>query len=301
MDRESTILIVDDDPINLQILASYLKDDYAIKIATSGEQCIEICALEAKPDLILLDVDMPELDGYAVCKHLKQNGNTAEIPVIFVTALTSEEDEEKALLLGAVDFLSKPVRAGILKARLSTHLELKLRRDQFEEMAMKDQLTGLFNRHYLIESANHQVARAMRKDCSISLMMVDIDHFKNINDTHGHSVGDAVLIAVATLLKQESRQEDIVARFGGEEFVIFLDDCGTAVAQKIAERIRNRIEESKPSDLLITASIGIAELHNGKEGFANLVKRADDAMYLAKEKGRNRVIVDRAFRNNKPS
>ncbi len=298
MDKEATILLVDDEPINLQLLANYLSDDYLIKVAKNGEQCLEICALDDKPDLILLDVDMPGLDGYAVCRRLKQDLDTAEIPVIFVTALDNEEDEEKALSLGAVDFLSKPVRVGILKARLKTHLELKLKRDQLEEMAMKDQLTGLFNRHYLLESANHRVARAMRNDYPISLLMIDIDHFKIINDTHGHSVGDDILIAVATLLKQESRQEDIVARFGGEEFVIFLDECETSVAHKIAERIRMRIEELKPKDLNISASIGVAQLHNGKEGFAKLIKRADDAMYLAKESGRNRVIVDRAFREN---
>ncbi len=291
MDDKPTILLVDDEPANIQLLASYLKDIYQLKIATSGEQCLLLATTDPKPDLILLDIDMPIMNGYQVCKQLKQNSNNASIPIIFITGMQEEDDEEKGLILGAVDYITKPVRPAILIARISTHIELKKQRDSLVNLAMRDQLTNLFNRHYLLETANHRVARAMRNDIRVSLMMMDIDHFKLINDNHGHSTGDAVLKAFATVIRQESRQEDIVARFGGEEFVIFLDGCDLATSKGVAERIRQKLEALRPEGLDVTVSIGIAELQSGTEGFTELVKRADEAMYKAKNQGRNKVVV----------
>ena len=287
---DALILLVDDEPANIQLVAGYINDLYQIKVATSGEQCLKLMAGEVLPDLILLDVDMPVMNGYQVCEKLKNNPRTASIPIMFVTAMQTEEDEEKALELGAVDYLTKPVRPAILLARIKTHVKLKKQRDALVNMAMRDQLTNLFNRHYLLETANHRVARAMRQDISISVLILDIDHFKQINDTKGHAEGDAVLRALAQLLLQECRLEDIIARFGGEEFVIFFDDCNQKTATNIAERIRQRIEDLHPNDTYVTASIGVAELKKGKEGFSELVKRADDAMYEAKNSGRNKVV-----------
>ncbi len=291
MNDNATILLVDDEPANIQLLAGFLKDDYRLKVATSGKQCLQLSSQKPMPDLILLDIDMPEMNGYQVCEHLKQDANTASIPVIFVTAMQSDDDEEKGLLLGAVDYLTKPVRPAILIARIGTQVQLKKQHDSLLKMAMKDQLTDTYNRHYLLETANQRVARSMRNNQPCSVLMMDIDHFKVINDTHGHAAGDSVLKGFASMLKQESRQEDIVARFGGEEFVIFLDECGLTTAAKIAERIRQRIEELKPSGINVTVSIGAAQLKIGKEGFTDLVKRADDAMYKAKDSGRNQVII----------
>jgi len=291
MDTKATILLVDDEPANIQLLAGALKDSYQLKVATTGEQCIELASKAPIPDLILLDVDLPEMDGYEVCQYLKENHDTAPIPVMFVTAMQSTEDEEKGLLLGAVDYVTKPIRAPILLARIQTQIQLKIQHDSLVNMAMRDQLTNLFNRHYLLEAANHRVAKAMRDNFSISLLMMDIDRFKSINDTYGHPAGDAVLKALARVLKQECRDEDIVSRFGGEEFVVFLDDCDAQTAKRIGERVRAKIEISRPESIDVTISIGVAELKNGKEGFADLIKRADDAMYQAKHKGRNQVIV----------
>jgi len=292
MDNKATILLVDDEPVNIQILAGALKDRFQLKVATSGEQCIKLASTDPMPDLILLDIELPEMNGYQVCENLKKNHDTASIPIIFVTAMQSMEDEEKGLLLGAVDYVTKPIRPPILLARIQTQIQLKLQHDALVNMAMHDQLTNLFNRHYLLETANHRVAKAMRNNYSISILMMDIDHFKSINDTYGHPAGDAVLKEFAHVLKQESRHEDIISRFGGEEFVVFLDECGAQTAEKIAERIRQRIEGVKPEGIDVTISIGVAELKNGKEGFTDLIKRADDAMYRAKKQGRNRVIVD---------
>jgi len=292
MNTKATLLLVDDEPVNIQLLAATLKDTYQLKVATSGKQCLQLVATDPKPDLILLDIDMPDMDGYQVCEHLKHNHNSAEIPIIFVTAMQSTADEEKGLLLGAVDYVTKPVRPPILLARIATHIQLKNQRDSLIKMAIRDQLTGLFNRHYLLETANHRVAKVMRNDFPVSVLMMDIDHFKSINDTYGHQAGDVVLKAFAGLLNQESREEDIVSRFGGEEFVIFLDECNVFTAEKIAERIRQRVEEFHPENIEVTVSIGVAELRKGKEGFSDLIKRADDAMYQAKKQGRNRVIVD---------
>jgi len=293
MNNQATILLVDDEPANIQLLASYLKNRFLLKIATSGKQCLELVFSDVKPDLILLDVDMPEMDGYEVCRRLKMNTETASIPVIFVTAMQSEEDEEKGIKLGAVDYLTKPVRPAILLARIDTHIELKKQRDQLTMMAMRDQLTGLYNRYYLLEVANHRVARAMRNNISVSLLMLDIDHFKLINDTYGHAEGDAVLKEFSKELKAASRKEDVVARFGGEEFVVFLDHSDLLMASEIAERIRKKVEEMRVGKIKFTVSIGVAELKNGKEGFSELVVRADNAMYKAKTSGRNRVVIDK--------
>jgi diguanylate cyclase (GGDEF)-like protein len=295
LDDKACILLVDDEPANIQLIAGYIKDDYQIKVATSGEQCLKIANSKDKPDLILLDVEMPIMNGYDVCEQLKSEPTTASIPVIFVTAMQTEEDEEKALMLGAVDFLTKPVRPAILIARIKTQVILKKQHDALINLAMRDQLTNLYNRHYLLEMANHRVARAMRKKVPVSVLILDVDHFKKINDTQGHVVGDLVLKSLAELLQQLCRQEDILARFGGEEFLIFFDECDEKNATNIAERMRIEIAQLNPAKIPISASIGVAQLKIGEEGFTDLVKRADDAMYHAKKTGRNKVINHTAF------
>jgi diguanylate cyclase (GGDEF)-like protein len=295
LDDKACILLVDDEPANIQLIAGYIKDDYQIKVATSGEQCLRIANSKDKPDLILLDVEMPIMNGYDVCEQLKREPTTASIPVIFVTAMQTEEDEEKALMLGAVDFLTKPVRPAILIARIKTQIILKKQHDALINLAMRDQLTNLYNRHYLLEMANHRVARAMRKKVPVSVLILDVDHFKKINDTQGHVVGDLVLKSLAELLQQLCRQEDILARFGGEEFLIFFDECDEKNATNIAERMRKDIALLNPAEIPISASVGVAQLKIGEEGFTDLVKRADDAMYHAKKTGRNKVVSHTAF------
>ena len=289
MSDKALVLIVDDSPTNLQVLAACVKDNHRIKVATNGLQCLQIAQADPQPDLILLDVEMPGMNGYEVCQKLKSSQETAEIPVIFVTGLQGDKDEEKGLALGAVDYITKPIRPAIVIARVKTHITLKLQRDKLNKMAFFDQLTGLYNRHYLIDMATKKVARAMRHGYDLWVLMIDIDHFKSINDTHGHPMGDEILKQVAAMLTLDNRSEDIAARFGGEEFVIIFDPCNKADALLKADRIRKKIEQLNPHEITVTVSIGMAKLEEKDVTFERLLKRADEALYHAKESGRNRV------------
>lgn len=291
MHKKPVILLIDDMPANIQILAAYLKDDYIIKVAINGERGIELAKTEPQPDLILLDISMPELDGYEVCTRLKQNPETQDIPIIFVTAMDSDSDEEQGLQLGAVDYITKPLRPAIVRVRVATQIKIKQQGDALRAMALRDQLTGLFNRHYLIEVAKQKMANAIRHQSPLAVLMIDLDFFKQINDQHGHQTGDAVLEAVANILNEQSRKEDIAARLGGEEFVMILDHCNLANALEKAEQLRSCIEQWKPKGITITASFGVAVLRSGMGDFDLLLKQADTALYQAKQQGRNQVVV----------
>lgn len=294
MANKALILIVDDEAANIQVLAACLNDRdlYRIKVSTSGEQCLTLLEEGEKPDLILLDIEMPGINGYEVCAQLKSNELTADIPIIFVTAKDTDSDEEHGFDLGAVDYITKPVKPAIVKARVHTHITLKQQRDLLENIAMRDQLTGLYNRRYLFEVSDHKVTRALRHQQSMSLLMMDIDNFKIINDTHGHAVGDEILKSVSAVLIESSRNEDLVARIGGEEFVVLLDYCSAEDAVHKAEIIRRNVEASNPLDIPVSISIGGAQLRDENEEFSGLLKRADDALYRAKDNGRNCVIMD---------
>jgi diguanylate cyclase (GGDEF)-like protein len=291
LQEKSVVLIVDDEPVNIQVLAACLKNKYQIKVATSGQQCIELIQSGLEIDLILLDIDMPDMDGYEVCTILKSSMPTSLIPIIFVTAKSETHEEEKGLELGAVDYITKPISPAIVAARVNTHVTLKLQHDKMQQMAMHDQLTGLYNRYFLLADALHKVSKSKRHNYHLSTLMIDIDHFKAINDNHGHAVGDDVLKAVADCLFSQKRAEDILARFGGEEFVLLLDHCVLAEAELKAEKLRVAIEALKPSGLKITISIGVAQLKLEETNFTDPLKRADDALYVAKEQGRNRVVT----------
>ncbi len=292
MSEKTLVLIIDDSPTNLQVLANCVKKYYCVKVATSGEQCLKIAQVEPQPDLILLDIDMPVMDGYEVCKHLKASPQTADIPIIFVTGLKEDGDEEKGLALGAVDYITKPIRPAIVIARVKTHVTLKLQRDKLNKMAFFDQLTGLYNRHYLFDIATKNVARALRHQYNFWVLMIDVDHFKKVNDTYGHHMGDEVLKSLADTLISESRSEDIVARFGGEEFVILFDPCNKGDARIKATRILKKIEQLNPHNIAVTVSIGMAKLLSEDSNFEGLLRRADDALYHAKKNGRNRIEIN---------
>lgn len=289
METKSILLIVDDAPSNIQLLAGLLKEKYQIKIATGGQRCLELAHSDPAPDLILLDVQMPDMDGYEVCRHLKADDSTRQIPVIFVTGKDQAEDEELGLTLGAVDYITKPYSSAIVEARIATHIKLKRQSDELRRLAMEDQLTGLYNRHFLIDVAAKRISQAQRHKLALSILMIDIDHFKAVNDEHGHSVGDTLLREVAIIFKQQSRGEDVVARFGGEEFVILLDNCDLAKGTKKAELLRAALVASPIEGLRVSASFGLAQLRDNGETFNELLHRADEAVYKAKNNGRNRV------------
>lgn len=291
MSTKAVILIVDDVPTNVQALALLLKEEYVIKVATSGVRALELAGQDPIPDLILLDVQMPDMNGYDVLKLLKENSDTAQIPIIFVTGKDTVEDEEYGLQLGAVDYIAKPIRPSIVKARVKTHITLKQQHDQLVGMATHDQLTGLYNRHYLSDALSKKVAHAKRHGELLSVMIVDIDHFKNVNDTFGHLMGDLILKAVAGTMQDSARKEDIAARFGGEEFIMVLDNCTAHDALIKAEHLRSKIQRLHPEDIAVTASFGVVQLDEDTQRYEDLLKNADMALYMAKEEGRNRVIL----------
>jgi len=291
MENRAVILIVDDIVSNIQTIASFLKNDYTLKIALEGKIALELAQSDPIPDLILLDVQMPVMDGYEVLRRLKHDEKTASIPVIFVTANDNVDDEEKGLLMGAVDYITKPMRSAIVKARVGTHLILKAQKDELVYIALHDQLTGLFNRYYLDDEGLRKLSRAKRTKDALSVVMVDIDHFKVVNDKHGHIVGDNIIKAVSKVLKQNKRTEDFSVRYGGEEFLILYDGCSAENAKAKAESLRKNIEDLNQDGIKITASFGVAELNAEHETLDALIKDADEALYRAKESGRNKVVL----------
>jgi diguanylate cyclase (GGDEF)-like protein len=291
MTDKPVVLIVDDSPANIQVLAVGLKERFRLKIATDGERCLELATTDPMPDLILLDIEMPGMGGYEVCQRLKEQPETQHIPVIFVTGRTSENDEEKGLQLGAVDYITKPIRPAIVLARVTTHITLKQQRDALQKMALHDQLTELYNRRYLMEAADQKIAQSRRYKFPLCVLMLDVDHFKKVNDNYGHAVGDSVLKVVAEILQRQSRKDDIAARIGGEEFVLLLGQCNKPDAVKRAEQLRLEIEQANPEGIKVTVSIGLAE-YQQQEGFDALLSLADQRLYQAKETGRNRVVTD---------
>lgn len=287
------ILIVDDVASNLQTLANILKDEYKIKVATDGHRALELAHKEPLPDLILLDVHMPNMDGYEVLEKLLQDEQTKDIPVIFVTSNDTTNDEESGLLAGAVDYITKPVRPAIVKARVKAHITIKIQRDELLYMALNDKLTGLHNRNYLNKVGEQKFARASRHNEKMSVIMCDIDHFKNVNDTYGHLAGDKILKAIGAVLNKHKRKEDFIARYGGEEFVIILEYCTLEYALKKAELLRHEIENMIIDDIKVTSSFGVAELNTTHVNFEALLKEADDGLYISKDEGRNRVSTCR--------
>lgn len=299
-EKVSTILIVDDQPTNVQALAKLLKNDYRIQIANNGEKALAIAQGSEQPDLILLDIQMEGMDGYEVCRQLKENSLTNTIPVIFVTGQDTVSDEEKGFKLGAVDYISKPFHPTIVRARVGTHMSLKIKTDLLEQISLLDGLTGIPNRRYFDEQFKKEGGRALREKLPFSLIMMDIDHFKAYNDNYGHGAGDDCLQKVARALASSlSRPADMVARYGGEEFVALLPSTGLEGASKVAEDLRSAVEslavshEYSSAAEVVTLSLGVATLDtDGSEKMlSELTKRADKALYKAKEAGRNRFVA----------
>ncbi|HCY85969.1 MAG TPA: diguanylate cyclase response regulator [Desulfobacteraceae bacterium] len=294
--KKATILIVDDMPINIQVLAGGLKELYHIKIATNGEKALEICA-DVRPDLVLLDIMMPGMDGYEVLRQMKDNVRTMDIPVIFVTAKGEVEDETNGLNMGAVDYITKPFQLPVVLARIKTQLILKQRTELLERMVFIDGLTLIPNRRWFDDTLEKEWGRAIRNQTPLSLIMSDIDHFKMYNDNYGHAVGDDCLRAVAAQLDATlKRSSDFVARYGGEEFVFILPGLNNDEAAALAEKIRadvealNIVHAYSPVSDHATLSMGVATLIPKKDSNSRmLIDMADTLLYKAKNEGRNRV------------
>lgn len=297
MTESSRILLVDDEAMNIQSLNAILESDYRTFFATSGEQALAM-ARDELPDLILLDVMMPGMDGYEVCRQLKHDGAAAKIPVIFITGRDSEESEEQGLRAGAVDYIQKPISAPVVKARVDNHILLKRYRDQFETLSMEDPLTGIANRRRFDGRLVEEWRRARRNGSPVSLLALDVDAFKAFNDHEGHGAGDDCLRSIAaTLGASVQRPADLACRVGGEEFSCLLPETDTDGALTVAERIRGAVEAlaiahpRSPVGDVVTASIGTATLTpGGEDDPERLTVSADRALYEAKQAGRNRVV-----------
>jgi diguanylate cyclase (GGDEF)-like protein len=297
---KQTILIVDDVATDIQMLANALQEDYRILVALKGEVVMDIASAYPKPDLILLDIMMPDMDGYAICKQLKSNPETMSIPVVFVTALQKNDDQERGLNLGAVDYITKPFHLPIVKARVRNHMLLKRKTDQLEELSHLDGLTGIANRRHFDEALSKEQGRLHRLGGNLSLIMLDIDYFKPFNDNYGHGTGDDCLIQVAKALSGIiKRPTDLLARYGGEEFVVVLPDTSIEGAKQVAQSLHDEINRLAISHAFspiadhITVSLGLASLTIEPAGseLPDLLKQADEALYKAKETGRNRICI----------
>jgi len=290
-----TILIVDDERSNISVLSHILRPMYIVLAAKNGPDAISI-AKKSSPDLILLDIVMPEMSGFEVLKELKNSDLTRDIPVIIITGLDNRESEEKGLLLGAVDYIAKPFHDSVVRLRVKTHLTILSQMRTIERMCMIDALTEIPNRRGFDNQLNAEWNRAIREKTTLGLLMIDIDKFKIFNDSYGHAHGDLVLKTAAEIIsKTVKRPSDFAARWGGEEFSVLLPNTGLNGALEVAEQIRVNIENaviqcSDGRNTQITVSIGVnSEFPDIGKEIDDFVSIADQALYLAKDDGRNLV------------
>jgi diguanylate cyclase (GGDEF)-like protein len=279
------------------VLARILAPMGEILFATDGESALRMVR-ERAPDALLLDVEMPGMNGFQVCEAIKADASNADLPILFVSGHTDIETEAKGLEAGAVDYIMKPPSPPIVRARVRTQLILRERTRQLMRLASIDGLTGLANRRSFDETLDQEWRRARRNHAPLSLALIDIDYFKRYNDHYGHQAGDDCLKTVATTLAHAAeRPGEMVARYGGEEFAVVLPVCDLKTATALAEKMRSRIEEIKLPHVgsmigHVTISCGVATLGDNGDGIpdeTSLISAADQALYAAKEAGRNRV------------
>lgn len=290
------ILVVDDQPGNIKLLYAMLMADFDVSMALSAEQALALCRTSL-PDLILLDVVMPGIDGYALCRQLKADASTCDVPVIFVTGHLDREQEVRGFAEGGADFITKPLHASVVLARVRTQLTLKFQSDRLRALSNTDSLTGLANRRRFDEVLLSETQRVRRHGGQVTLLMIDVDYFKRYNDYYGHQKGDACLQAVASCLASATaRSQDLPARYGGEEFACILPDTTLAggVAKSIAlERAVRDLaiaHAASPCSPVVTISVGVASSEGMDDADpARLIGAADAQLYAAKAEGRARV------------
>jgi diguanylate cyclase (GGDEF)-like protein len=314
------ILIVDDVPANIKMLGELLREHYEIFVTNNGSKAVQI-AEAILPDLILLDVVMPEMDGFSACTILKGISKTAEIPVIFITAKNESEDIVKGFEVGGIDYITKPFNPAEVNARVKTHIELRKTREELRNYtqrleslnkelclkniqlneayddlrvaAMTDPLTGLANRRHMIAKIEEEIVRFKRNKTIFSFILCDIDNFKAINDQYGHEQGDYILKVIAESMKSTIREQDIVSRWGGEEFLLLLTETDKEGASVAAEKLRSKIEALEivcnEKRVKVTMTFGVA-VFSQEDGIDSTIKKADDALYLGKGKGKNCVV-----------
>ena len=297
------ILVVDDHEDNVELLRARLEArGYQVEAARDGLEALERVDARA-PDLILLDVMMPKLDGIEVVRRIKGNPKLPFIPIIMQTALETTEDKVEGLDAGADDYITKPIDFAELEARVKSLLRIKALQEELAKanesllrMSQIDGLTGVDNRRHIEERLTEMFDHSARLNEPLAVVMCDVDHFKSVNDTHGHQAGDAVLRQVADVLSDTAREIDRVGRYGGEEFLVILPGANVHDAVAFAERVRHAVESRDfaydGGTVRRTLSAGVASWpHPDIRHQEALVKAADDALYVAKESGRNRVVA----------
>jgi two-component system cell cycle response regulator len=294
--QQRKVLVIDDSEVNLKLLNVILsKDNLQVHYTGNSLDALPM-ALQYQPDLILLDVMMPGISGLEILRLLKANNLTSSVPVLMVTARTKGEDVREALEAGAFDYVKKPLDEVEILARVHSALRYKDDHDRLLELSMRDALTGLYNHRLLMDLLDREMISSVRKKHPTCFCMADIDHFKSINDTFGHPVGDYILQEVSRLLTAGVRKSDTVGRYGGEEFGLVLGGCDLEAAKILCERLRQKIMEHKfvfeGQAMSITLSLGLAEyLPDATFTGATLVKWADEALYEAKRSGRNQLKI----------
>jgi diguanylate cyclase (GGDEF)-like protein len=294
----ASILIIDDQKVTRAILETIFAEDFVVHTAFDGEEGL-VKAQALQPDLILSDVVMPGIDGFEVCRRLKCDPKTANIPVVFITGRFDEEDEVQGFAVGGADFIHKPINQVITRARVQNHLAAKLAADKLREVASVDGLTGIANRRKFDETAVNLYGHCRREQQPLSLVMIDVDCFKLYNDCYGHQAGDACLQLVAARLSSGLRRSlDLAARYGGEEFGCIVPNAPAAKAAELAEQLRVAVEalkiEHQESTVaeVVTVSIGVASLvPDGTVSIPDFLEYADRQLYLAKRNGRNQVAA----------
>jgi two-component system cell cycle response regulator len=296
----STVMVVDDSGVVRAWMGGMLEEQgYLVVEAADGREALDLC-MSVPPDVILLDIEMPGLNGYQVLELLKAEAMLKDIPVVFVTSHSDQDDIIRGLLAGGHDFLSKPPKKAELMARVGAAMrvkqlqnELNLRNQQLDKTSRTDVLTGLFNRRHLVEQLTSCISTGSRRAEPVGVLLFDVDHFKHVNDTYGHSAGDTVLIELASRLSSELRAGDVAGRWGGEEFLVILPSTGLAGTVEAGERIRSVVagQPFLAGDHVISVTIsggGASGIDIDDEA---LVHRADTGLYEAKDRGRNCVVV----------
>lgn len=300
----ANILVVDDVEDNLEIVGSLLTfDGYNVQTALSGVEALERVQA-VRPDLILLDILMPGMSGFDVCKRLKAEEDTKDIPIMFVSSMGDIESKVKGFKIGAVDYINKPFQHTEILVRVNTHITMGRMRRHLEEqnaelqrLANTDYLTDLYNRRRFFHSADKEFTEAIQNRRPISVTLIDLDHFKRVNDTYGHLVGDHVLIHIAHLIRDFCREKDMAARYGGEEFAILHPNIEKQVAFQVVEEIRKKVEATpfvfNSDEISVTLSAGIIDTVgcHACPRVDELLGLADKALYRAKGAGRNKVVV----------
>lgn len=310
-DKTDTILIVEDEANNRRLLKAYLgSDGYDVCMARTGEEALKIVA-DTPPSAIILDIILPKINGFEVCKTLKSSESTHFIPIILLTALRGNEERIQGIEAGADDFISKPFNRVELLTRIKSLLRIKRLHEALEQkvnelekakaklrkLAVTDGLTGLYNYRAFRRQLQLEISRSRRFHLPLSLLMMDIDYFKIYNDRFGHPKGDIVLKAFAKVLQENVRDVDVAARYGGEEFVLILPGTDKKAAKFVGEKIRKLVEQY-PFPLAerlpkgrVTISVGVASFPQDTQNEDDLIRLMDQALYRAKNSGRNRTIA----------